>query len=778
MGYLKFSFHRILIFFAVLIGTSACSGSLSDSPNVILNSGDSGLKTSFTAGMLTLHDFNPTPYGSNPNGTPLLLGSTLYGMAVSGGASNHGTIFSIPVTGGVQTTLYSFTGTGTDGATPNADLIASNDGTTLYGMTLAGGTSNLGTIFSIPVTGGTPTTLYSFTGVGTDGSQPYGSLTLSVDGSTLYGMTSAGGSNGFGMIFSIPATGGALTTLYSFAGSASWANGNLLLKGTTLYGMTVGGGASASGSIFSIPVTGGVPTVLHDFTGVGTDGSYPYGSFIISADGNTLYGTACCGGASNKGIVFSVPIGGGVPTTLYSFTGVGADGAYPQSNLILSGGNLYGMTEAGGTAGLGVIFSVPVGGGAATILHSFTGVGSDGSSGGYGYGSLILSGDASTFYGLTYAGGDYSLGTLFSTPVAGGAVTTLSSFNTHAADGLNPNSNLTLVGNTLYGGTEAGGLYGNGLIFSIPVTGGTPTPLYNFTGGADGKYPIGTMVSVGDKLYGMTVQGGTSNLGVIFSIPLIGGAPTVLYSFTGIGTDGSSTFTGLTLSESGDTLYGTTSAGGTGGMGIIFSIPVAGGVPTTIHSFMGGAADGGNYPSSVVVSNGILYGTTANGGTSNDGIIYSIPVTGGAISVLYSFTQSAGAGEVLVSGDNLYGVTSQDGASSVGTVYSIPKAGGAMTLLHTFTCGGPDGCGGGSNIVLNGSTLYGATYNGGADSFGTLYSIPLSGGDLTTLYSFTNGADGAYAFGGVTFFEGTLFGTTRGGSGGPADAGAIFQFGL
>ena len=77
-----------------------------------------------------------------------------------------------------------------------------------------GGTSNDGTIFSIPVTGGTPTDLVSFNG--TNGGEPYGDLTLI--GSTLYGTTAGGGANNDGTVFSIPVTGGAPTTLASFNG--------------------------------------------------------------------------------------------------------------------------------------------------------------------------------------------------------------------------------------------------------------------------------------------------------------------------------------------------------------------------------------------------------------------------------------------------------------------------------------------------------------------------------------------------------------------------------
>ena len=77
-------------------------------------------------------------------------------------------------------------------------------------MTANGGVNGDGTVFSIPVTGGTPTILVSFNG--TNGADPYGSLTLSA-GSTLYGMTYGGGADGDGTVFSIPVTGGTPTTL-------------------------------------------------------------------------------------------------------------------------------------------------------------------------------------------------------------------------------------------------------------------------------------------------------------------------------------------------------------------------------------------------------------------------------------------------------------------------------------------------------------------------------------------------------------------------------------
>ena len=120
-------------------------------------------------------------------------------------------------------------------------------------MTESGGTNNLGTIFSIATTGGGITTLHSFSVA--DGVSPLGSLTLGPGGSTLYGMTSGGGADDEGTIFSIATTGGALTTLLSFnVTNGDSPVGDLTLDGSTLYGTAPWGGANNDGVVFSLTV--------------------------------------------------------------------------------------------------------------------------------------------------------------------------------------------------------------------------------------------------------------------------------------------------------------------------------------------------------------------------------------------------------------------------------------------------------------------------------------------------------------------------------------------
>ena len=89
------------------------------------------------------------------------------------------------------------------------------------------------------------------------------------------------------------------------------------------------------------------------------------------------------------------------------------------------------------------------------------------------YGDLTLSG--STLYGMTAVGGANGEGTIFSIPATGGTPTILALVQRHGRR--TSHGGLTLSGSTLYGMTAGGGAHGDGTIFSIPVTGGTPTTL-------------------------------------------------------------------------------------------------------------------------------------------------------------------------------------------------------------------------------------------------------------------------------------------------------------
>ncbi len=363
-----------------------------------------------------LYSFRGLPDGSSPVASLIELNGTLYSTTWLGGASEHGTVFTI-TTGGAEKVLYSF-GAPPDADYPRASLI--DVGGTLYGTTENGGIlygrqRSYGTVFIITPSG-SEKVLYNFRGK-PDGRHP-GAGMIDVGG-TLYGTTSEGGHSkgdhrkGDGTVFSITPSG-AEKVLNSFGRGTDGGRPEapLIDAGGTLYGTTVGGGAYGHGTVFTI-TTGGAEKLLYSFRGA-PDGGSPYAG-LVDVDG-TLYGTTGGGGAyygnssvacvGGCGTVYSITTSGN-EKLLHSF-GNGADGMYPSASLIDVKGTLYGTTSLGGTygTGAGTVFSISTSG-TEKVLHSF-GSGSDGTQ---PDASLINVGG--TLYGTTGGGGAYGYGTVF-----------------------------------------------------------------------------------------------------------------------------------------------------------------------------------------------------------------------------------------------------------------------------------------------------------------------------------------------------------------------------
>jgi uncharacterized repeat protein (TIGR03803 family) len=394
------------------------------------------------------------------------------------------------------------------------------------------------------------TTLYSF--AGSDGANPNAGLIADPVGN-LYGTTQLGGANpscsqapGCGTVFQLTPSG-TLTVLHSFAGS----DGDEPFAGLiadaagNLYGTTWGGGDSGRGTVFQLDPSGTL-TVLYSFTG-GSDGQRPVTGLLADAAGN-LYGTAHSGGDGGYGTVFQLDPSGTL-TVLYSFTG-GSDGRYPDSGLIAdAAGNLYGTTREGGdlascnspnTHGCGTVFQLTPPG-SLTVLHRFAG--SDGSRPWDWAG--LLADAAGNLYGTTSAGGDRTscaaqfiegCGTVFQL-MPSGAPTVLYSF-TGGSDGGDPTAGLIAdTAGNLYGTTLEGGAtgscnrpYGCGTVFQLTPSGAL-TVLHTFTG-SDGAHPeAGLIADAAGNLYGTTHSGGAGTscvqgCGTVFELTAPG-------SFTG-----------------------------------------------------------------------------------------------------------------------------------------------------------------------------------------------------------------------------------------------------
>jgi uncharacterized repeat protein (TIGR03803 family) len=301
----------------------------------------------------------------------------------------------------------------------------------------------------------------------------------------------------------------------------------------------------------------------------------------------------------------------------------------------------------------------------------------------------------------------------------------------------------------------------------------TFTTLYSFDG-TDGDEPNAGMVQAANgDLYGTTYAGGNAEKGTVFRITP-NGALTTLHSFEG--TDGSLPLAGLVQAPNGG-FYGTTFDGGTNhNDGAIFKITAQGAL-TTLHSFR--STDGANPTAELVQTpNGVLYGTTFDGGApSSDGTVFKI-IPAGVLTTLHSFHGPDGklvrAGLVQGKDGKFYGTTESGGASGDGTVFSITPS-GTLTTLHSFE--GADGQAPLARLIQDSNgNFYGTTYGGGPTGDGTIFSITPAG-SLTTLYGFcsqSNCADGASPFAGlIQGTDGNLYGTTR--FGGANGQGTIFK---
>ena len=361
------------------------------------------------------------------------------------------------------TTIVNFNGS--NGSTPYDSLVQGTDGN-LYGTTGYGGAfgPNYGTVFRT-TTGGTLTTLHSFSG--TDGTVPYASLVLATNGA-FYGTTFYGGANdtctigypGCGTVFKIT-PGGSFTTLLSFSSTYGTSPQAGLIQATNgnFYGTALYGGINGLGTIFKI-TPAGTPTTLLSFDY--TDGAYPLAALIQATNGN-FYGATDLGGANGYGTIFEITPGGSL-TTLHSFNLT--DGEYAYAALIQgTDGNFYGTTEQGGANGYGTIFKITPGG-TLNTLHSF-----DSTDGAVPFAPLVQGTDGN-FYGTTTAGGTSSAcsggcGTVFKI-APGGTLTTVHSFD--STDGASPLGGLVqCTDGNFYGTTYTAGAQGFGTVFRLSV---------------------------------------------------------------------------------------------------------------------------------------------------------------------------------------------------------------------------------------------------------------------------------------------------------------------
>jgi len=300
--------------------------------------------------------------------------------------------------------------------------------------------------------------------------------------------------------------------------------------------------------------------------------------------------------------------------------------------------------------------------------------------------------------------------------------------------------------------------------------------LHRFTGlTSDGAYPYGNLLVYGDKFYGLTEGGGSGNgNGTLFRMNMDGSGFQVLYSFTGLSNSGWRPDGSLLLI--GSKFYGLTFGGGSSGNGVVFSINPDGSNFQVLHSFAGGTSDGRYPEGSLTASGSTLFGFTTQGGSSGSGVLFKVNIDGSGYQVMHNFTNGSDGGwpygTPLAVGSTVYGATLQGGTAGIGVLFKINADGSSFQVLRSFNFddGGYPYLDG---PILYNSMIYGMTFYGGSNYGGVIYKMNLDGTGYQIVYNFSYEGS-CYPFSQTPARSGSVFyGTTA--YGGSSFNGSVFM---
>ena len=481
---------------------------------------------------------------------------------------------------------------------------------------------------------------------------------------------------------------------------------------------------------------------------------------IEGADGS-LYGITSGEGLFDRGTFYKIDREG-TATVLYSFRP--EDGASPVGLARGADGNFYGVTGLATFAPISPRFFRATPAGVVTFLGRAPTVGVNAPT----EGEPFLEGADGNLYWFT-SGTGWRIS-------PSGVFSRLDQVN-H----LRIRSAVAMPDGSFYAAWEA--LFSHhGQIIKIDPAGNVSTT-YSFTGGTNGSRAAALVLATDGNLYGTTTAGGAFGYDTLFRLTPAG-VLTTLYAFPAITRAPHRIF-----QASDGFLYGVSgefSLNGTNGVpfgtGAILRMALDGTVSTLRAQLVDGAV-----PASLMqAADGTFFGTTKDGGPHRYGSLFELENTG-AVTTLRNFAGPEGLvgsecqvpcrtpGLIEASDGNFYGTAMQGGRLDRGTVFRMTPA-GAVTVLHEFT-GPPDGLGPQAQLLqASDGHLYGTTQSGGLANNGTVFRVTLDG-TFTTLHALSQAVDGfAPRVRLVQGADGALYGTTP--AGGPGGAGTVFRMTL
>ncbi len=702
--------------------------------------------------------------GGQPFGSLIQVNTgKLYGLTSNGGVASGGVLFQYNISNAAYVKKVDLNSS--DGGTPNGHLIQASNGK-LYGLASVGGTNNVGVIFEYDKTSGVYTKKIDLIS-STHGSTPMGSLVQATN-NILYGVTSAGGTSAVGTLFEYnPSTNG-ITKRVDFTGNAGTNPGGApygaLIQASNgkLYGMTKQGGSAAQGVIFEFDPSTNTYAKKVDLAAA--SGYSPTGAFVEASNGK-LYALMQLTSGTGFGAIIEYDPGTTSYTKKQEFTGTTGTvvGSNPTGSMLqTSSGILYGMTKSGGANGLGVIFEYNVTTDTYTKKYDFV----SGSTGSQPFGSLIKAANG-LLYGVTNQGGANSYGALFEYNISTTSYTKKIDFTSSngfptytqllevCTKPVTPGS-ITASSNTLCETSAANLTFSISSVsnatsytWTIPsggsiVSGGTTTNLTaSFAGASPATYTYGVA--------GVNICGtGTLSVSNITvhprpSISVNSGAICLGKSFT-ITPTGANTYTpqggSFVVSPSSNSTY---TVAGTSSFGCASSnTPVASVAVNTLPVVgvnSGTICSGGTF---IITPSGALTYTLNGGGSGT-----SFPVSPTA-NTNYSIT-----------GTDVNNCVSSNTAVSSVTVYTLPTISvnhGTICLgkTHTFTPGGANTytiTGGATGTSFPVSPSSSTTYTiAGTSTAGCVSAAPATGSVLVNPLPTITANSGTICIGGVHTF--------------------------
>lgn len=426
------------------------------------------------------------------------------------------------------------------------------------------------------------------------------------------------------------------------------------------------------------------------------NGAQPQTGLSKGKNGN-LYGITQYGGTNNEGVIFEYDPANSKMTKKFDFSNKQNEtGKYPQALLIQAAdGKLYGMTYTGAVADVGGVFQFDPQTNAYKKQFDFH----TSEIGNMPIASLIYANDK-MLYGVTETGGLRNQGTIFKYDPVLEVYSKKFDF-TNMTTGEMPIGGIVQANDgKIYGTTSMGGTHDKGILFQFdPLTDGYKAE-FEFDS-INGSLPLGELMQASDgKIYGMTSEGGVNNTGVLFQYDPVTSKLVKKYDFKSDG-NGERPEGGLVEADGGK-LLGVTTIGGTNtsgsfseGLGVVFQYDLASGTYTKKADF---ESVNGILPNGTLVkaADGNYYGLATRGGLltkeSPDGsgsIFQYDPVTS-TISSKYKFDGLVNGklpnGSLLSASDgNLYGTTNYGGSANYGVLFQFNPGNTIFTKKMDFT---------------------------------------------------------------------------------------------